>query len=103
MFMTPTETKAHIDELHMKLNKGVMRMDTFETLIEENRVAHQANAKALAENTEITKEIKAILDLGKSFFIIMGGVAKVAKWVTLIGGAIGVMWAAFHGQVPPKG
>lgn len=92
--------QEHILETNRRLANGDRRMNTFETLIEENRLAHQANAKALQENTDLTKEIKEILDLGKTFFKILKYVGIVAKWVTVIGSGVAVIWAALQGSTP---
>jgi ABC-type branched-subunit amino acid transport system substrate-binding protein len=100
--MLPEQIGEQISVIHDKLEHGEKRMNTFETLIEENRVAHKANADALAENTELTKEIKDILELGKTFFKILGFVAVVAKWITAIGAAVALIWAATHGNTPGK-
>lgn len=88
--------------IHEKLDHGERRMNTFETLIKENRTAHEDNAKALEENTELTKEIKAILDLGKTFFKVLKYIGVAAKWVTAIGSGLAVIWAMLHIQTPGK-
>ena len=91
--MTNPERRATV---HDRLDDGVARMDMMQSLIDENRAAHIANALAVAENTRITKEIKDILDLAKSFFRIMGYVASFAKWATAVGAAVALVYNIFH-------
>lgn len=67
------------------------------TLIEEAIVA---NKKALQENTDLTKEIKDILELGKTFFKVLKYIGIGAKWITVLGSGLAVIWAAVHGQTP---
>ena len=76
-------------------------MDTLEALIEENRAAHAANAKALAENTAITKEIKDAFDALKGGFKVLGWIGAAAKWVAAVVTAGGVLWALLHGSKLP--
>lgn len=98
--MLPEQFGEQISIIHDKLNHGERRMNTFETLIEENRVAHKANADALKENTDLTKEIKDILDLGKTFFKVLKYIGIAAKWIAAVGTGVAVIWAALHGQIP---
>ena len=82
------DVQSEFDGVDRRLKSGKERMDAIEA--------------SIAENTRITKEIKEILDLGKSFFTILGYVAKVAKWIAAIGSGIAVVYALAHGQLPPK-
>ena len=82
------EVQTEFDGIDRRLLSGKERMDAIEA--------------SIAENTRITKEIKEILDLGKSFFTILGYVAKVAKWIAAIGSGIAVVYAIAHGSIPPK-
>ena len=82
------EVQTEFDGIDRRLLSGKERMDAIEA--------------SIAENTRITKEIKEILDLGKSFFTILGYVAKIAKWIAALGSAAAVVYALAHGQIPPK-
>ena len=90
-----------LDAIRKQLTEGEERMDSFHQLIEENRAAHQANAKALEENTRLTKEIKEILEFGRTFFSLMKYVGIFAKWVAAIGTAVAAIYALFHLNPPP--
>ena len=100
--MLPEQLGEQISIIHDKLDHGERRMDSLETLITENREAHQANASALEENTAITKEIKDILELGKTFFKILKYIGIAAKWLVAVGSGVAVFWAAIQGQTPGK-
>lgn len=94
--------EEQLAQIHKRLAEGDTRMDVFETLIHENRAAHESNAAALKENTDLTKEIKEILELGKSFFVLGGYIGKLARWVSYMGAAIGAIYALLHLNHPPK-
>lgn len=93
--------QEELDAIRTQLVKGEKRMDSFHQLIEENRAAHQANAKALEENTKLTKEIKEILEFGKTFFSLMRYIGMGAKWIAAVGTAIAATYAVFHLNQPP--
>lgn len=82
------DVQSEFEGVDRRLKSGKERMDAIEA--------------SIAENTRITKEIKEILDLGKSFFTILGYIGKVAKWIAAIGSGIAVAYALTHGQLPPK-
>ena len=82
------EVQSGFDGIDRRLNSGKERMDALE--------------KAIAENTALTLEIKEILTLAKSFFTLLGYLAKAAKWISIIGSAIAVLYAIAHGQIPAK-
>ena len=81
------EVKKEFEGIDRRLNNGKDRMDKLEA--------------AIAENTKITREIKDIVDLGRSFFIILGHIGTVAKWIGAIGTAIAAIYALFHLNQPP--
>lgn len=99
--MSDLNLQEELDAIRVQLIEGKDRMDAFHQLIEENRMAHQANAKALQENTQITKEIKEILEFGKTFFSMMRYIGMGAKWVAAVGTAIAAVWTVFHLNQPP--
>lgn len=64
---------------------------------------HKELRRAVDMNTEITTTIKEnteeIIDFfkaGKGFFKTMGYLGKIAKWITAVAAAVGVVWAAVH-------
>lgn len=74
-------------DAEIRLHEGSMRMDALE--------------RDLAVNTRDTKEILAIVTMGKSFFKAMGAVAAVTKWFIVMGTAVGAVYAAWkHGGQP---
>ena len=95
------DIQQELDAIRLQLLAGKERMDSFHQLIEDNRAAHEANAKALEENTALTKEIKEILEFGKTFFTMMRYIGVAAKWIAAIGTAIAAIYALFHLNPPP--
>ncbi len=73
------DAPAEIESINLRLRISDDRMNNMETLIKEN--------------TELTKEIKEILDVGKTFFKIMKWVGVFFKWVSAVAAGIGVLWA----------
>lgn len=103
--MSDAEIQQLKDDVDSRFKKGATRMDTLEELIDENRKAHAANAKALAENTQITKEIKDTFDAVKGGFKVLGWIGYAVKWIGGIAGGLAAIYALYytitHGG-PPK-
>ena len=85
------ETRRHDDPWRADITQ---RMD-FMTL------QHGQLKKAVEDNTVITKEIQVntkdiveFFEAGKGFFTMASYVGVVAKWITAVGAAIVVVWAA---------
>lgn len=91
--MTPEEIEEEFQSINLRLRVSDDRMNNMEKLLQENTAV-------LKKNTDLTEEIKDILDLGKSFFRILRYVGIVAKWVSGLGVAAGVIWAMAHGTFP---
>lgn len=75
--------------------------------IDDLTAQHASIAKAVAENTVITKRIEeSTSGLVEAWAAISGGLkvlnvlGKVAKWVGIIAGAAAAVWAALHGVSP---
>jgi hypothetical protein len=75
-----------IEMIKRRLTDSGIRMTSIETSIKEN--------------TDLTKEIKEILDLAKSFFTVLGYLGKGIKWIAGIAAAAGAIWALFHPNSP---
>jgi hypothetical protein len=75
------------------------RLRFLEQLTKDTKLTQDTMAAELIKNTELTKEIRELLELGKSFFTIMRYVGIVAKWVTIVGAA----FAALIHFTPPPG
>jgi len=82
------EVQEEFDGVDRRFKAGKDRMDSLE---------HQ-----IQDNTKITQEIKEILEPAITFFKFLGYIGKFAKWVSIVGSAIAVIYAVAHGQVPPK-
>jgi hypothetical protein len=95
------DCKEDRTNIYERLGDGDRRMSELHRLVEDNRKAHLANQQALEENTAITKEIKDILELGKSFFRLLGVIGTVAKWVGIVATAAAAIYGLLH-LGPPK-
>lgn len=85
---------AELESVNLRLRVGDDRMNNMETLIKENTTITQGNQDTL-------KEIKEILDLGKSFFKILHYLGIAFKWVAGLIAAVGALAAAWHNLPPP--
>jgi hypothetical protein len=103
--MSDAEIEQLKRDVDSRFEKGATRMDTLADLIDENRKAHAANAKALAENTKITKEIKETFDAVKGGFKVLGWIGVAVKWVGSIAGGVAAVFALYYTLInggPPK-
>lgn len=102
--MSDAEIQQLRNDVDRRFNKGALRMDTLEELIDENRKAHAANALALAENTKLTKEIKETFDAVKGGFKVLGWIGHAVKWIGSIAGGLAAVYALYysitHGSQP---
>ena len=68
-----------------RLDKGQARMDSIEKSIADNHAGGLIERKhiedMLRENTDVTQEIKNILDAAKGFFKVGGWIATGVKWL----------------------
>jgi hypothetical protein len=85
---------AELESVNLRLRIGDDRMNNMETLIKENTGITQNNQDTL-------KEIKEILDLGKSFFKILHYLGVAFKWIAGLAAAVGALAAAWHNLPPP--
>lgn len=83
-----------IESINLRLRIGDDRMNNMETLIKENTTITQGNQDTL-------KEIKEILDLGKSFFKILNYLGIAIKWIAGLATAAVALVAALHNLPPP--
>ena len=71
-------------------------MDNIETLLQSNADIHVENAKLIAENTAITKEIRETFDAVKNGFKVLGWFGVVAKFIGTLAAAGTAVWAAYY-------
>ena len=68
-----------------RLDKGQARMDAIDKAIADNHTGGLVERKRiedmLRENTDVTQEIKDILDAAKGFFKVGGWIATGVKWI----------------------
>jgi len=85
-------TTAHLQAIHARLDKGSDRMDRMQT---------ELNA-----NTEITREVRDLMNAARVGFKVLGGLGTAAKWIAAIASAAAAVWgliyAATHGGQMPK-
>lgn len=86
-----------IDRIDERLDKGSERMDEMQ--------------RELKENTTVTKEVKELLEMGRTGFKVLGWLGKAFVWtaraLTVIAGAALAIYSAWYaithgGQLPPK-
>jgi hypothetical protein len=55
----------------------------------------------MKENTEVTTQIKEIVELGRAFFNLAKYIGVMARWVLYVGASVGGIWAWLtHGANP---
>lgn len=67
-----------IDDVNRRLDEGTARMDRYEAKIDANSAD--------------TAEVLDILRLGKSFFRLADGLARIIKWTLALAVPIAVLW-----------
>ena len=72
-----------------------LRLSDLEMELTVLKKIQEEQASELALNTKITMEIREILELGKTFFKMLGVIGKMLKWVAMVGGSCGAIWAAW--------
>ena len=80
------------------------RIAAIERQLQDGKERMDAMQIELSANTTITREIREILDVGRSGLKVLGGLAAVARWVGALAVAIGSVWGLIYGArhgVPP--
>lgn len=97
--MSEPTVPGELSAIHDRLNAGDKRMEAIESQLVEN-------TRLTIENTEITKDIKEVLDAARLGFKVIGGLGSLAKWTGSIAAALAAIWGFVylltHGGVPPK-
>jgi hypothetical protein len=75
-------TEERLSAIEERLQRGSERMGVIE--------------RDLGANTAVTREIRDILELGRSGLRILGHLGTLARWVSYIAGAIGAVFGAAH-------
>lgn len=102
------EVKASISGINFRLDKGQLRMDKIEDAIFANHLEAVTERKRMAEllqkNTDVTTEIKDILEAGKGFFRAVGKIGSFARaailWVLPVVTAVLSLWYVITGHEP---
>lgn len=71
--------------IRSRLEEGTVRMDRME-----------AEIKA---NTDLTREMRDLMEVGRAGFKVLGWVGHAAKWVAGVGAAVTAIYAAWHAIV----
>jgi len=91
-----------VADIETRLDMVETRMNSFDSFVQETKIANQKTAEALDENTRLTQEIKDILEFGKTFFTVMKYIGVAAKWFGAIATAVVAVYTIFHLNDPPK-
>lgn len=100
------DVKDSIAGINERLDKGQNRMDKIEDTIFANHLESMTERKRLEsllqKNTDVTTEIKDILDAGKTFFNVIGKIGgwtrTVILWVLPIATAVLSFWYVITGK-----
>lgn len=91
---------AAIDE---RLDRGAARFDELQRAVAELQ-------RAMRENTEITTEVRDLLQLGRAGLRLLGIVGQVIRWIAMVAGGAVAIWGACYavlyavthgGHLPP--
>lgn len=92
MLSVEKQDRDRIAAIEAQLVDGSKRMDRMQ--------------EELTSNTEVTREIRDILAMGRTGLKVLGGLGTFAKWLGGIAGACAAIWSFFymltHGGPPNK-
>jgi hypothetical protein len=75
-------TEQRLLAIEQRLDRGAVRMTAMQ--------------QEIADNTEVTKEVRDILQTFRTGFKVAGWIGTGAKWVASISAAVAGLWALFH-------
>jgi hypothetical protein len=85
------ENLRRFSEIDAQFAKGAERMAAIE--------------RELQNNTQVTREVRELMELGRNGFKVLGWFGVAAKWVGSLAAAVAAVWAlvyaAMHGGKPP--
>lgn len=85
------DARARFDSIDQRLDAGSKRMKSIE--------------QQLAENTELTRDVREFLETGRAGLRVLGVLGSVASWLGKLATAGLALWALFqaikHGGPPP--
>lgn len=80
---------ADLSEINARLDAGDRRMGAIEASLKEN-------TRLTVTNTEITMEIRELMELGKAGFRLLGWAGVAVKWLGVIAGGAVAVWTAYQ-------
>lgn len=83
-------------ELHV-----IRRFEAIEDRLDRGSDRMKAIEQELRENTDTTKEVRELLEVGRSGFKVLGWMGAAAKWLGGVAVAVGAIWSVLHGVQPP--
>lgn len=83
-------------ELHV-----IRRFEAIEDRLDRGSDRMKAIEVELRENTDTTKEVRELLEVGRSGFKVLGWIGVAAKWLGGVAVAVGAIWSLLHGVQPP--
>lgn len=86
----PPDTRARFDAIDQRLDAGSRRMKAIES--------------QLQENTELTRDVRELMEAGRAGLRVLGTLGKLAGWVGKLATAALAIWAFIHAVksgVPP--
>jgi hypothetical protein len=95
-------TEADLHALHV-----IRRFEAIEDRLDRGSDRMKAIELELRDNTATTKEVRELLELGRSGLKALGWFGKAVKWIGGLFAAGGAIWSAIymatHGGKPPGG
>ncbi len=88
-------TQQDLNMIHLRLDNGEKRMGAIEEKLD-------SNSDKLDENTEMTKDVRELLEVGRAGFKVLGWLGKAATWFTGVAGAGGILYTVWHYFVTGK-
>jgi hypothetical protein len=99
---TGPERRDHSHDLH---NQNLRRFQEIEAQLAKGGRRMEAIERELRDNTSVTREVRELMELGRSGFKVLGWLGVAAKWVGSLAAAAAAVWAlvyaATHGGKPP--
>lgn len=95
-------TEGNLHDLHV-----IRRFESIEDRLDKGSERMKAIELELRDNTTTTREVRDLLEIGRSGFKVLGWMGVLAKWIAAVAGAAAAIWGLLHlgdaGGVKPPG
>lgn len=104
-YLKAPPTTSDLKHIHERLGAMEGRLASGDGRFASIETKLDSHAAAIAENTEVTKDVRDILATARTGFKVLGGLGKLGQWAAWIAGGIGAVWgliqAITHNSNPP--